>query len=108
MSMLTNRFIKFYNSLYYSVKPIVKNLRIIQEKDMRSTFGMNVYNMCKINNTNDPLTLARNTVEYQPIIDCDLWKVHILKELLDVRKGVLCLDFSVTDLNDMIYYISCS
>ena len=108
MSMLTNRFIKFYNSLYYSVKPIVKNLRIIQEKDMRSTFGMNVYNMCKINNTNDPLTLARNTVEYQPIIDCDLWKVDILKELLNVRKGVLSLDISVTDLNDMIYYISCS
>ena len=39
---LTNRFIKFYHTLYYSSKKEILNLRLYQESDCRSNFGINV------------------------------------------------------------------
>ena len=45
MSMLTNRFIKFYNTLYTSDKSVVNNLCRVQEHDMRFTFGCNIMNL---------------------------------------------------------------
>ena len=41
LTMLTNRFMKFYSSLYYSSKNVVSNLRRCQENDCRSKFGLN-------------------------------------------------------------------
>ena len=51
LTMLTNRFLKFYNTLYLSSKIAVSNLRICQENDCRSTFGLNIRNICKQNDT---------------------------------------------------------
>ena len=47
---LTNRFMKFYNSIYSSDKCVINNLRCVQQNDLRSTFGLNIHNMCPTTN----------------------------------------------------------
>ena len=50
---LTNRFLKFYETLYLSEKQVISNMRSVQENDCRSTFGLNVRNICLKNNCNN-------------------------------------------------------
>ena len=52
-SLLTNRFLKFYETLYYSDKAVIQNLRFFQEKDCRSTFAINIRNICRRNNVDN-------------------------------------------------------
>ena len=41
-TLLTNRFLKFYRTLFLSDKKIISNLRRIQENDCHSNFGSNI------------------------------------------------------------------
>ena len=109
MSMLTNRFIKFYNSLYSSDKLVINNLRWLQERDMRSTFGCNIMQLCLSAGTFNPLHLRKNMFKYKNIPDTELWRVNILKEILWTRTNILqsTLDFTIKELNDIIFSICC-
>ena len=51
---------------------------------MRSTFGSNLRNIC-MNTGIDILNIcqAKNKVNYQDISELNLWRVPVLKELLD-------------------------
>ena len=68
-TMLTNRFLKFYNTLYFSPKKVINNLRLIQEVDSRSNFGNNIRNICYLNNTFDMFQCRKNSARYIDIID---------------------------------------
>ena len=63
-TMLTNRFMKFYSTLYYSSKNVVTNLRRCQENDCRSNFGLNIRNICLHNDTLDIFKCNKNSVKY--------------------------------------------
>ena len=96
--MLTNRFIKFYNNLYYSDKTVINNLRNIQERDARSTFGANILNLCLSNKNMNPLQLSRNNINYSVVPVNELWRVNLIKEILQIFSNNLELDYNTNDL----------
>ena len=107
-TLLTNRFLKFYNTIYCSRKDIICNLRRCQERDCRSNFGINVRNICKYNDTLDIFNCTKNIVKYFPINEVDMWRVKILKELFDVKDNNLYLNgFTADEITSLIEELSC-
>ena len=86
-SLLTNRFLKFYETLFYWDKNVIRNLRIIQENDCRSTFGINIRNICMRNNTENIL-IAENSewnISQLTIMICGgltIWKNYLKAKIL--------------------------
>ena len=103
-SLLTNRFLKFYETLFYSDKNVIRNLRIIQENDCRSTFGINIRNICMRNNTENIFDCQKFGVKYFPIDNNDLWRVNFLKDLCESNNSFLSED----ELNDIIEFVACN
>ena len=102
-SLLTNRFLKFYATIYHSDKAIIQNLRLIQESDCRSTFAINIRNICRSNNVNNIFDCKKNGVKYFPIDENELWRVNFLKDLCD------CNEFlTENELKDIINYVACN
>ena len=108
-SLLTNRFIKFYSSLYFSNKKVVSNLRVCQQNDCRSTFGLNISNICLANDTVDIFQCTKNGVKYFPIDEADKWRVYILKELFELKQNKhLTLDLlNSNEIDIWINYAAC-
>ena len=104
-TMLTNRFMKFYNTLYFSSKNVVSNLRLCQEGDCRSNFGLNIQNICLMNETSNIFECKKNSIKYFPIVEEDLWRVDILKEL---KESLGVEGFSNEELSFMINDIACN
>ena len=108
-TLLTNRFLKFYGTLFLSSKNIISNLRKIQEKDCRSNFGSNIRNICRFNDTYNIHDCIRDSVKYFPINVSDNWRVGFLKELISVNKNNNHLDgLSSEEINLLLEFVACS
>jgi hypothetical protein len=110
LTFLTNRFLKFYRTLYMSNKEIISNLRKCQENDCRSNFGLNIHNLCLVNNLSISsfLKCKKFAVKYHPISDQELWRINILRELIEFNNSYLISGFSKEEINCMINYIACN
>ena len=108
LTLLTNRFIKFYNTLYVSCKNIVSNLRMCQEKDCRSNFGLNIRNICLCNDSLSILDCKKHSVKYSPITDGDLWRVSILKDLIELKESHTVSGFLQEELHFIINNVTCN
>ena len=84
MTMLTNRFLKFYDTLYFSPKEVISNLRRLQENDCRSSFGSNIRNISMLNNNCDIRQCVKNSVKYFPVSVEAAWRIGLLHELLNL------------------------
>ena len=107
-TMLTNRFLKFYNTLYFSPKKVINNLRLIQEVDSRSNFGNNIRNICYLNNTFDMFQCRKNSVRYFEINDDQVWRVNFLQDLLNYHQESTLNGFSVNEINILLQNVSCA
>ena len=106
---LTNRFLKFYKSLFFSDKSVIRNLRLCQEGDCRSNFGKNISGICRYNGTDEILNCKKDFIKYCDIPDHEKWRIPILQELLDLRNNTFTLSaFSKNELNDLLFYVCCS
>ena len=92
MTMLTNRFLKFYDTLYFSPKEVISNLRRVQENDCRSSFGSNIRNISIFNNNCDIRQCIKNSVKYFPVTDEDAWRIGPLLDLLNFQIPGLSYD----------------
>ena len=108
LPMLTNRFLKFYNTLYFSDKHAVANLRLCQENDCRSIFGLNIRNICRRNNTENIMDCRKYAVKYFPIPENEIWRVNILKELIDLKESHFVSGFSDEDLFYIVNNVACN
>ena len=63
-TLLINRFMKFYSTIFQSDKKIISNLRLCQENDCRSTFGRNIRNICIRNETMTFLSCKKFALKY--------------------------------------------
>ena len=107
-TVLVNRFINFYCNLCISDKLIISNLRNIQENDMRSTFGRNLRNICLDTGIDlKHIVQAKNEVKYKDISETNLWRVSILKELLDTKSNNLSTFLQNTEIDEIINYLAC-
>ena len=108
-TLLTNRFLKFYSTLFLSGKNIISNLRRIQEKDCRSNFGSNIKNICRLNNTTDIQTCLKDSVRYFPINVSDSWRVNFLKELISIKNNTYELEgFPPAEIDFLIENLACT
>ena len=101
-TMLTNRFLKFYNTLYSSDKFVVSNLRMCQENDCRSTFGLNIRNICLLNETENILECKKHSVKYFPIPENEFWRVNVLRDLIELKASHFVEGFSNDELNEIV------
>lgn len=104
--ILTNRFIKFYNSIYNSDKLVIKNLCSVQQRDARSTFGANILKLCVLNRDFNPLNLVKNIVKYHTIPDEEIWRVNLIVEILNILQSSYVVDFNTSDLQVILNYVS--
>ena len=104
---LNNRFIKFYNTLCDSDKPIIRNLKCIQENDMRSTFGSNIRNIC-LSTACDKLDYRARNVKYHSIPDLDNWRVSLINDLLNYKNNQLQFIYNSQELSTMMDFATCS
>ena len=104
---LTDRFLKFYKTVKHNPRPGIRNLFNLQVSDFRSDFGHNVLSL-----NNGLLTslshVKRGSVKYHEIHSSNLWRVPILSELLSMRDNKVCSNLNVSEISDLIYYISCT
>ena len=107
-TLLTNRFIKFYCTLFFCDKDIISNLRRIQESDCRSNFASNIRNICRLNNTTHILFCQKDSVKYFPINEYDYWRVNLLKELRSLKESNTVPGFSVDEITFLIENVACS
>ena len=111
-TMLTDRFIKFHDSILKCEKNITRNLAILQAKDCRSDFGRNIYNICREKGTQFFKDISKGDIKYFPISFQDEWRVSILKELLESKfyyfPSNFDFPFNFDELNFMIEHIACS
>ena len=105
-TMLTDRFIKFYDSILNCDKNITRNLAILQAKDCRSDFGRNIYNICREKGVQFFKDISKGDIKYFPISYHDEWRISILKELLQSKFYFFPLNYD--EINFMIEHIACS
>ena len=84
-TMLTNRFLNFYETLYSSPKSVISNLRQIQENDCRSNFGINIRYISLLNNNCDIRNCRKNSVKYFPINEEEAWRIDLLRQLIGFK-----------------------
>ena len=108
LTMLTNRFLKFYKTLYFSEKNVISNLRICQENDCRSTFGQNVRNICLKNNVDTIFECKINAIKYFPIDDRERWRINILRDLISHKDNYSVDYFTQRELEDIIFDVACN
>ena len=75
---------------------------------MRSDFGSNVYYILSSCPNYDITNFSKSDFPYHPIGANELWRVNVIKELLNVKYGCLKLDCGPNDVNDMILHLTCN
>ena len=75
---------------------------------MRSTFDRNLRNIC-INTGIDVLNIcqAKNKVKYHEISELNLWRVPVLKELLDSKNSNLSSFLNNFEVLEIMNYVAC-
>ena len=65
----------------------------IQAYDLRSEFGLNIYEICHAANVSDMSFINRGDVKYHPVPDCENWRVDVINEIFSILNHNLHLDF---------------
>ena len=103
------RFLSFINQLTRSPKKMPKIIFDTIKYDVTSITGSNLRNIMLIANKNDINDLDPSDttdIQYYPVSENDEWKVNVVKELTDVKFGLLNLDnFSMKDVREMLDHI---
>ena len=108
--MLCSRYVKFHKSLVTSKKSPVRFLSKLKEEDLRTVFGKTLFNIkseCQAASIVElnPL-VVKKSMKYAGMPPDECWKIGVLKELLEVRKGKAELgNFDQKEIEKMIDYI---
>ena len=108
---LLRRFVKFYHSLKTCKKVEVRHLLEIQKSDFRSTFGRNCRNICNELNVSrvEDIDISEISMpEPYTVPENMLWRVNILKELLDCRDHHCDSLMAPEDISDFITIVTCA
>ena len=66
----------------------------------------NIANDCNVHQSILTKSTVKQSLVYAPVPDDSIWKLHILSELLDVRKNNYVIhDFIQNETTDMINFI---
>ena len=106
--ILKSRFLSFVNMIEKSNKPALRNLLSLVQNDVRTITGFNLRTImisAGHSSIND-LKSSKPEQDYCKIPEAELWRVGILKELIDVRCNQLDVPaFEKQEINDILHYI---
>ena len=74
----------------------------------RSTFGQNVRNICLTNNVDTIFECKINGIKYFPIDDIERWRINILRDLISHKDNFSIDYFTLSELDDIIFYVACN
>ena len=105
-------FLSFIASIKVSSKPVLRQLYQISKNDTRTTTGYNLRHILLQTDKYDVDDLEPNIVEnisYKPINSKDLWRVKLIKEIMDMKSGLVETPDEWTDEEfDEILNLACT
>ena len=108
-NLLLQRFFGFLSQIEKSPKLLPKALLKVVRNDVRSTTGSNLRNILLLTDKSNVDDLKINDVKtliYSPVKNENLWKIDIVRELIDVKAGQKHVeDFSEEELQNILEYI---
>ena len=110
-SMLISRFLSFTQKIESSVKKSVNHLFNIVKSDVQSITGSNLKNIRLLLNKEDDYKLSKSDatdVKYHPVDNENVWKVRLLKELIEIKHGDLTVGLDHAEIQEIIEHISTS
>ena len=103
---LIRRFLGFISQIENSKKILPNILLQTIRRDCRSTTGSNLRNILLLTSKDDISELVPSDVDkmvYQPVNPSDVWKINMVKELIDVKWGQAVVEnLSNSDIEDII------
>ena len=103
---LIKRFLSFISQIENSPKLLPNILLQTIRRDCRSTSGANLRNILLMTNKDDILQLdPQDTSQmlYEPVSPENLWRIPLVKELIDAKWGEATIDiFTNSEINDIL------
>ena len=111
-TILSSRFTKFMQSLVSSTKSSISYLARLVRYDNRTLAGRTVSRLsreCNIDKESLTVSSVSKSVRYFPVPEEELWRIDIMKELLNVNRNCLTInDFSYMETNHMMNFLCTS
>ena len=106
--MLVKRFMKFHETLQRTQKTSIRYLSKLSERNLMTVYGQNLWNIS--HRSSEPLEnlTAKNVGEkfkYVDIPEQELWKIDVIKELLELKwneSEIDNFDFDKTELDELL------
>ena len=103
---LITRFLNFLSQIQKSPKILPNILLQSIKRDCRSVTGSNLRNILLLTNKDDISQLQNSDITrivYMPVPDNEMWRIEMLKELIEVKWGDVVIDnFEEGEINEMI------
>ena len=104
---LMRNFLNFIASVRKSPKPVLRQLYQITKNDVRTTTGSNLRNILLLTDLSNVDDLMPNMVEqfkYKEISNTDMWRVPLIKEVIDMKCGMVKLPegWSYENMEDIL------
>ena len=110
--VLVSRYLGFMEKIASSKKKAVKMLMETAKKDVRSVTGHNFRNIMLLVGKTSVEAVKKDDafkIEYFPIKETDSWRIDAIKEIVDVKTGILeIVDFEMEELEDILTYLCTS
>ena len=104
--------LSFITRIRESPKPVLKQLYQITKNNVQSTTGRNLRNILvqtNLSKVDDLTPSVAGQISYKPINDNDMWRVNLIKEIMDIKSGLVETPVDWTDIEiDEILNIACS
>ena len=87
---LISNYLRFIQSVKDSSKPVLKQLYNLTKDDVRTTTGSNLRNILLLTNqlhVDDLYPGLVENIQYHQIEENELWRISMVKELLDLKHG---------------------
>ena len=107
---LMQRFVGFTRKLSSSRKDILRQAFKVFKTDCRSTTGFNLRNIMLECNMSTIDTLSQTAIrglEFRPTPKDDEWRIHIIRDLLEIREGLKTeIGWSSEDLSHTLEFLT--
>ena len=108
--MLASRLVTFHRSMVTSSKFPVRFLAKMNEKDLRTVHGRTLHviqTRCEQPHYEHlTASLVKRKCKYQQVPEDESWRLPLLSDLLQVRKGNQVLEnFTIQEIDDYINYL---
>ena len=99
MISIWKRFHKFCSSIESSKKLTLRHIYHLIKNDCRTTTGKNIRNIM--------LKTKAGTAPYCVIPDGEIWRVPLIRELLDIKSGRMTSEFATEDIESILELACC-